>query len=158
MCNTLNADIFMFSLDTSASPRLSLPRRACRGSTWRFNGVSSHFHLINHLTSPSQNTLPSTLSKCCLSLAPFLSVPLLPPPGRQSSRGESRQHTGGQRGQRGSWQRVRHFQSARLGLPNSPAPALLRDVQEASAPGPVYGFPTTSQVAYILLVVRGGPL
>lgn len=85
LCNTLNANIFMFSLDTSASPCLSLTRRACRASTWRFNGVSSRFHLINHLTSPSQNTLPGMSSECRLSLAPFLSAPLLPPPSRRSS-------------------------------------------------------------------------
>lgn len=87
LCNTLNADIFTFSLDTSASPRLSLNQRPCRASTWRFNGVSSRFHLINHLTSPSQNTLPGMSSKCRLSLAPFLTAPLLPPPGRRSSGG-----------------------------------------------------------------------
>lgn len=86
LCNTLN--VFLCSLWTHLSlpvfPQPSVLAERVRGG---FNSASSRFHSINHLTSPSQNTLPGMSSECCLILAPFLSALLLPPPGWQSSEG-----------------------------------------------------------------------
>lgn len=53
----------MYFLDMSVSLHLSLTRRTCRVSTWCFSSVSSCFHLINHLISPSQNTLPQHIER-----------------------------------------------------------------------------------------------
>lgn len=158
LCNTLNADIFMLPPYMSASPHLPLTRRARRASTWCFNGVSSPFHLINHLTSPSQNTLPACRATAAWAWHPSYQRPSCLPPAGGVAGSESRQHAGGQPGQRGSWQRVHHFQSARPGLPSFLALALLLDAREPSSPAPECSSPTMSQVANVLLEARGDPL